>query len=234
VYDRIDLIDWFGLFFLFAKSSSHHLSFFSLYHPSHEFGRKIHLIFHLAFPRHVTYLSTLVTFDTSSVLTDVDGGRTLTSHMSVTLAFKTPAFRGAIAGDMTKALASMTLLATTTPHRTHGISPSSTKTAAEATSTTTASTHAYGIGAITGDVPVFFTVVTIFDGSIFTSFGWFRALAGDVTVDPAVVAYCAVRTVARYVTLFGALVTKTILRHDCVWNNYGSQQILYNIYEVFF
>ena len=63
------------------------------------------------------------------------------------------------------------------------------------------SRHTYGIGAIAGDVPVFFTVVTIFDGSIFTSFGWFRALAGDVTVDPAVVAYCAVRTVARYVTL---------------------------------
>ena len=50
-------------------------------------------------------------------------------------------------------------------------------------------------------MPVFFTVVTIFDGSIFTSFRWLRALAGDVTVDPAVVAYCAVRTVARYVTL---------------------------------
>ena len=50
-------------------------------------------------------------------------------------------------------------------------------------------------------MPVFFTVVTIFDGSIFTRFGWFRAFAGDVTVGAAVVAHGAVRTVARYVTL---------------------------------
>ena len=52
-------------------------------------------------------------------------------------------------------------------------------------------------------MPVFFTVVTIFDGSIFTRFGWFRAFAGDVTVGAAVVAHGAVRTVARYVTLVG-------------------------------
>ena len=63
------------------------------------------------------------------------------------------------------------------------------------------SRHTYGIGAIAGDVPVFFTVVTIFDGSIFTRFGWFRAFAGDVTVGAAVVTHGAVRTVARYVTL---------------------------------
>lgn len=64
-------------------------------------------------------------------------------------------------------------------------------------------------------MPVFFTVVTIFDGSIFTRFGWFRAFAGDVTVGAAVVAHGAVRTVARYVTLLAALVTQPIFRHDC-------------------
>ena len=50
-------------------------------------------------------------------------------------------------------------------------------------------------------MPVFFTVVTIFDGAVFTRFGWFRALASDVTVNPAIVANGAVRTIAGYVTL---------------------------------
>jgi len=237
VYDRIDLIDWIG--FLYYSPKVHLIIFlFSRLaltppHTNLEESSSSSLIFHLAFPRHVTYFSTLVTFDTTSILTNVDGRGTFASHVSVALAFKTPAFGGAVPSDVTKALAPMALLTSTTAHRTHGVSTSATKTTAESTSAAPASTHAYSVGAIAGDVPVFFTVVTIFDGAVFTRFGWFRALASDVTVNPAIVANGAVRTIAGYVTLFAALVTKAILRHDYWWNYFGFHQIFDDLNDVF-
>lgn len=176
------------------------------------------LLVHFTLSRHVTYLSTLVAFDTSPVLADVDGGGTLASHVTVTLAFKTPAFRRAISGDMTEALASMALLtsaaAATTAHRAHGESAATAHSAAESSTAAASPYHAYGIWAIAGDMPVFFTVVTIFDGSIFTRFGWLRAFSGNVSVVTAVVTDCAIRTVTGYVTLLVTLVTQTIFGHD--------------------
>lgn len=166
---------------------------------------------HFTLPRHVTYFSALVTFDTSSVLSYVNGRGTFASHVAVTLAFEASAFRWTITCDVTKSLASVTLLtpaAATATHGCHGAVPSAAAKSTTKPSTATASSthHAYAIRAISGDVPVFFTVVTIFDVAIFTRFGWFRAFARDVAVIPAVVANCAVWAVPGNVTLLVALV----------------------------
>jgi len=167
----------------------------------------------LTLPRHMTYFPTFVTFDTTSILTNMDGRGAFTSHVSVALAFETPALRRAVSRDMTESLTPMALLTSATGHGASHRIWISAPSASKATSST-ASAHTYGFGAIAGDVPIFFTVVTIFDGSIFTRFGWIGALSGNMAVGPAVVANCAIRTVTRYVTLFAAFVTQTILRHD--------------------
>ena len=61
--------------------------------------------------------------------------------------------------------------------------------------------HTYGVRAIAGDVPVFFTVIAIFDGSIFTRFGWFRAFPRNVPIYSAVITNCTVWTIAGNMTL---------------------------------
>jgi len=150
----------------------------------------------------------------------MDGGRAFTSHVSVALAFETPAFRGAVSGDVTESLAPMALLTSAAHRRPHRVSASSTESTSESPSSASASAHSYGFRAIAGDVPIFFTAVTIFDDSIFTRFWWLGALAGNMTVGTAIVTHCTVRAVTRYVTLFGAFVTQTIFRHDWIGYRY--------------